>query len=382
MAYIDDPLRAPKVEAARHYFRRWLKKRLEVHVGPLDGWRTDAKLAVRAGTKGPRIGLFLPGSHEVYDMDDCRAHHSAINKALRVIRKACVRARLRGFDERAHCGDLRYLKLEAQRSTGRVQLTLVWHAASVVEAGEPLQQLLAHLGKKSSLWYSIWVNFNPAGRHVSRILAFPRESWELLTENRRFLRERLSDCPVPYKAPRLCFPPYVFRQANLCQFGKIVASLRRFVPADSCVVELYGGVGTIGLHLADLVRSLVCSDENPHNERCFEKSQRDLPEEIRDRLCYRQGNAASQVASLQHCDVLIVDPPRKGLDEEVVRALLPPAVRPRLRLVLYVSCGFPALQRDIGRLEEGGWSVTHAEGFVLFPGADHIESFCVLERQG
>jgi len=134
------------------------------------------------------------------------------------------------------------------------------------------------------------------------------------------------------------------------------------------------------LHLADLVESLVCSDENPHNEVCFCTSTADLPTKLRRRLSYLRGAAATQIGSLSLADVLIVDPPRKGLDEEVVAALLPGGVAAQLRLVLYVSCGFPALQRDVGRLQEGGWTVTHAEGFVLFPGADHLETFCVLER--
>eukprot|EP00913_Durusdinium_trenchii_P011203 g10521.t1 len=53
--------------------------------------------------------------------------------------------------------------------------------------------------------------------------------------------------------------------------------------------ELYGGVGTIGLHLADRVSSLVCSDENPHNRLCFKRSAKALPEELRHFIRTRQG---------------------------------------------------------------------------------------------
>merc|ERR1711972_527561 len=117
----------------------------------------------------------------------------------------------------------------------------------------------------------------------------------------------------------------------------------------------------------DLVRSLECSDENLSNQRCFEASVRDLPEEFQSRATYTPGTAVSQLASLRRAGVLIVDPPRRGLDSQVVEALASRAATPRLNLLLYVSCGFRAMQRDTTMLRGAGWMVSHAEGHVLFP---------------
>mmetsp|Transcript_9452 Transcript_9452/g.17947 ORF Transcript_9452/g.17947 Transcript_9452/m.17947 type:complete len:432 (+) Transcript_9452:28-1323(+) len=392
MAYIVDPLSAPTVLWAQRFFKKVLphgQESMPIHLGPKEGWRTEAKLAVRSGPDGkPLIGLFAPGTHDVVSLNDCPAHHPAINAALRLVGKTCAEAAIRGFDEARNEGDLRYLKLDVHRRTELVQLTLVWHAASAAEAGVPLRRLVKRLLRAAS-WHSIWANFHPAVKHVSRILSHEQESWQRLAGCRRVLHERLKTCSLPYKHPVLCFPPYVFRQANLTAFEAIVSSLRRFVPQGSRVVELYGGVGTIGLHLADLVSSLACSDENPHNKRCFEFTAARLPEELQQRLDYKSGDAASQAPTIAGADIVIVDPPRKGLDEEVVGALLQRGARGQCGRdrgadgpwrLLYVSCGFKALQRDIERLLAGGWSLKHVEGFVLFPGADHIETFCVLER--
>ena len=52
----------------------------------------------------------------------------------------------------------------------------------------------------------------------------------------------------------------------------------------------------------------------------------------------------------------------------------------RLLAAREVSCGFGAFQRDCERLLRGGWRVGHAEGHVLFPGSDHVETLCVFER--
>jgi tRNA/tmRNA/rRNA uracil-C5-methylase (TrmA/RlmC/RlmD family) len=76
-----------------------------------------------------------------------------------------------------------------------------------------------------------------------------------------------------------------------------------------------------------------------------------------------------------------VDPPRKGLDQEVIDVLLDtsPTYSGPIRLV-YVSCGFKALERDLQVLGTK-WKILHAEGFVLFPGSNHIETLVVMDRK-
>eukprot|EP00439_Symbiodinium_sp_Y106_P032610 s6565_g3.t3 len=570
LVFIQNPLGAPTVVRAKGWFAD-LGKKLPLRLGPLEGWRTSAKLAVRAsGASGVKIGLFVPKSHDVVPISGCAAHHASINAALEAISTACIAARIRGYDEDKGEGDLRYVKLEVQRSSELVQVTLVWHASSPEEAGKPLRQLLTAL-QQHELWYSIWANFHAADKHTSRILAFEKEAWVQLAGRKRWLREALQRSAVPYHC-ELCFPPFVFRQANLCAFERIVSAVRRFVPFGSVVVELYAGVGTIGLHLADVAGSLVCSDENPFNRACFRRSVKSLPpdlqplgplhqslsyrasEQLRElawklegqkhdlqllritggskiaecnmmaeeeqnlteeverlkqaleraesearavhaadgdslpidlvlprrlrklqegsrrwedliqfrqgradelrkeasttelrneffrsramalqqeaarlrlasrkaaetlavakdskchgcsgngqedvrwaqrcrryafflpmlssfltslwrKLSYVSGDAASQVDSIPTADVLIVDPPRKGMEDEVLDAL---ARRPKRKSVkpcrlIYVSCGFPAFCRDAEKLMQHGWTVLHAEGFVLFPGSD------------
>ncbi len=96
--------------------------------------------------------------------------------------------------------------------------------------------------------------------------------------------------PIP-----LHFPPNVFHQANLDVFAGIVGKIRERISRDfggggndnvACM-ELYGSVGTIGLHVSDLVSSLVCSDKNPNSGRCFADSVRLLPPDVQSRLDIR-----------------------------------------------------------------------------------------------
>lgn len=255
-------------------------------------------------------------------------------------------------------------------------------------------------------------------------------------------------------SPSLCFPPNVFRQANIASFAAIIRKIRRFLPAKARCIELYGGVGTIGLNCLDLVSELQCSDENPYNAICFNKTldmmrcetsfmSRDTDEllsssgsinadnkrklfkrykRLSTKASYRTSSAALRANDLCEFDVAIVDPPRKGLDVEIIDCLREMTFsdsnsddetnkqllreesndrHSRLNRFIYVSCGFKGFTHDCERIlsidrsgqskafngsisDIGGrksyWKLVHVEGHVLFPGSDHIETLAVFDR--
>ena len=159
----------------------------------------------------------------------------------------------------------------------------------------------------------------------------------------------------------------------------------------SCL-ELYGGVGTIGLNLIDIVSSLTSSDENPNNVACFQGSvdASGWPDKMKDRARYVGKNATAMIKDTQRflakSDVLVVDPPRKGLDGPVLSALTGSESTikhlPNPQLVVYVSCGFDAFQRDCDALlGSGRYELEHAEGHLLFPGSDAIETLAFFLRK-
>ena len=274
----------------------------------------------------------------------------------------------------------------------------------------------------------------------------------------------------------LHFPPQVFRQGNITAFTNIVQSIRNFIihqfygspnfndvtriqHRPSCL-ELYGGVGTIGLHMVDLCSKFVCSDENPYNVQCFnatvgtviaamkEKSgyypmYDGANKNVEDNLSipsirYESASASVMVLDrmehLNDVDIIIVDPPRKGMDADVCHALttvLPllakttknnnsksktqagtnvddqPLMNEPQQVLIYVSCGFDAFVRDYQILTQvsttptsnsqsktklktatpsysscntNPWNLRHAEGHVLFPGSDAIETLAIFTR--
>lgn len=262
--------------------------------------------------------------------------------------------------------------------------------------------------------HSLFVHYNNQWKHSNAIfdISSPTESsWRHVcgpayVEEMLDLGSTAGEAEdVPPKHPvALRFPPNVFRQANLDAFGGIVSAIRRRVSKyveensssnvengsddeklPSCL-ELYGGVGTIGLNLIDLVSTLTSSDENPNNVACFRGSVDDSswPDEVKSRACYVGKNATKMIGDhhLSKSDILVVDPPRKGLEEPVLMALTDKRTNQLPRLVVYVSCGFDAFQRDCNAmLESGRWTLEHAEGHLLFPGSDAIETLAFFVRK-
>lgn len=175
-----------------------------------------------------------------------------------------------------------------------------------------------------------------------------------------------------------------FRQANLDAFAGILEQVASHVPVDSVVCELYAGVGLIGLSIAHKCAEVRCSDENPANVRAFEKACRSLPSGVGGRASYVALSAADALddGEAEGANVVIVDPPRKGLGPEVLACLCDPFDErsSSLERLIYVSCGFDALNRELPELRAAGWEVIHSEGHVLFPGSDHIETLVVADR--
>ena len=259
-----------------------------------------------------------------------------------------------------------------------------------------------------------------------------------------FLREPLS---VGNKG-WLYFTPLTFRQGNIDGFDILANDVARKVPPGSKVCELYAGVGMLGLTALaynfendiEGLKWLRCSDENPSNSRCFARSLDSLPREWVskadtrkkseeeftiaelmermqsgeaveseapevDKASYMVASASKALRSGQAlgADVIIVDPPRKGLEPDVLEQLCKPRSKDQdyvedismlttpdylanwandARLLIYVSCGFDALARDTEGLltSNAGWKLESATGYVLFPGSDHVETLCCFRR--
>ena len=167
------------------------------------GSRTHSKIAVRAAGadgRGVTVGMFRPGTHDAVPCaldESCHLpHHPAINQCIAAVTAALEREELSAYDETRRQGTLRYLQCSVERSSRRVQLTLVANAPSL-EADPALMRFASALWSRHGggsagasaeaeaeddmealQLHSIWVNLNPS--KVNNILAYTPGAWQLL----------------------------------------------------------------------------------------------------------------------------------------------------------------------------------------------------------
>ena len=371
--YLANPLTAPIVQRWHAYFRSRLATPPRVFVGPKTGWRGVAKLAARRVNGRVLLGLFAPGTHDVVTSASTSAAHAPmLNTAIKAVEAALADERVYANGAAEGDGSVSYVGLAHESTTDRVQVVVVVNG----DDAAPARRVRARLEGRAWL-HSFFAHLNPVSRHDNAI--YGRGGPETWGE-RTFAcaaRDCVREAPL---GVGLFFAPACFRQANLAQFAEIVRAIQKAIPKNARVVELYGGVATIGAHLLERAARVRCSDENPWNAACVDLLKRGLPEALAEKLSYETAPAAvvARRGDLAAADVIVVDPPRKGLCADVLKALLRPAPKPR-RLV-YVSCGFDALQRDLAALVAGRWRLDRVEGHVLFPGADHVETLAVLDE--
>ena len=394
---------------------------------------------LRYRTKEVGLGLYRTKSHAVVSIPDCQAHAPELNDAAAAVRAACAAAGIAAVNSEGE-GSLRYVQFSLEAATKRVALSLVWNERSAKDAQPELPRLVKAL-EATHDWHSIWANFR-GDKPGNAIFNNDPRAWSRLRGSAHVV-EGLFDGTSLDTIERgradgldtdlnLRFSPLVFRQANLAGFAGLVANLAAWVPDGADVCELYAGVGAMGLALRPKCRRVRCSESNPNAPDGFELAKRDQERRLGNELppraaaseelppgtlcaaaaaaprpmrfpdaprCGRGGAVPDTLQTLgpRRCrlrvldaadairvdsdgaDLLLVDPPRRGLCADVLEALVE-GDNPGLTRVVYVSCGFDALQRDADALlQSGRWKVAHAEGHVLFPGSDHVETLAVFD---
>ncbi len=323
------------------------------------GFRTRARLAVRGRAASPKVGIFQTGSHRIADIPRCGIHHPAVNEIAAALRRAIRETGVEPYADRPHRGVIRYLQVAVERVTGRAQVVLVGNC----ESAEPLAPVFAALERELGprLQGLFWNGNTSPGNAILG----PR--WERISGDEA-LRESVAGTDVFH-------PPGAFGQSHPELFESLSLAARAAVPDGARVLELYAGAGAIGLGLLGRARSVDLNELNPHALRGMELGIAARPEAERARVTALSGDASAHAARIAHADVVIADPPRRGLDRAVLDSLL---ANPPARFV-YVSCGLESLVRDSAALlDSGRYALTALDAWALFPYTEHVETLAIF----
>ena len=344
-------------------------------------YRNRAKLVpacthpLRTGLMGAprapiRLGLYRVGTHEVIDIPGCPVQMDGVNRAVEAVRAGLSRLNVSIYDEATNTGDLRFVTVRQGADTGELLVGFVTRKEGFPQGA----RLADQLGRHCRGVVGVVQNINPEAGNVifgttTRVIAGQPYFEEVV-------------CGV-----RLRLGMTSFFQVNTGVAEKayeaILAGLE--LSKDATLVDLYCGVGSIGLAAARAVRRVVGVEEALEAVELAKSAA--AVNGLRN-VEFRTGLVAEQLPRLTaefkggggRTDTLsvVVNPPRKGLEAGVTDGLL----RLGPRRIAYLSCAPPTLIRDLDRLAEGGYAVRRVELFDMFPQTEQVEILAILAPDG
>jgi 23S rRNA (uracil1939-C5)-methyltransferase len=327
------------------------------------GYRGRVKLVVRKKRNDVVLGLYVPGSHRVMDISSCPVHPRPVNQVIHYLKRKLLELGIAPYDERNDSGDLRYVDLRYSFGRQEVNATLVTRHASL-RNGEKLARALQ---RKFSFVTGVIQNINETRGNV-----IWGNDYRMLS-GRDTILEQIGDL-------KLGFPPGVFSQANPFMAAKLYEHVRALagLNGSEAVLDLYCGVGPISLYMAPSARQVWAVDDS---ELSIATAKQNARRNGRGNCRFIAGNVAQTLAqwrpSLPGIDLIVLNPPRKGVQTEAMAELLEIGAR----RMIYVSCESKSLARDLDILVQRGYRVLQAQPFDMFPQTGEVETVALLAKQ-
>ena len=308
------------------------------------------------------VGFYRARSHEVVPAADCLLQAPQAGAVARAVEGYLRAFSVPAYDERAGRGLLRHIYVRTSRE-GRALVCLAVNGKELAHERELVERIRAACPD------TVGVVLNVNTRQTNVILGDGyRTLWgeDTLEDTLCGLRFRLS---IPS-----------FYQVNHDQAERLYG--RAVELADltgrETVLELYCGAGTITLTMARKAAQVIGAEIVPEAvENARENARRNGIENVTF-FCADAGDAAARLAAEQlRPEVVVVDPPRKGLGEEVVAAIASMAPD----RVVYISCDPGTLGRDVKRFAQLGYALKRAEAVDMFPRAAHVETIVLIQRK-
>lgn len=346
----------------------------EVSVAPLthaslSHYRNKGQYPVRKNAIGEIvIGFFAAKSHRVLDSIDCDLQSEAFAPILAEIRDFLIEKNISVYDEESGEGLVRHIYLRIGEKTGEIMLCIVIN-------GEKLpfeEDFAARMTAQFPAIRSLYLNTNTKDTNV--VLG---DRYRLLS-GREYIEDVL--CNV-----RLRITPQSFYQVNrdaaelLYQKG---AGLAAFT-GDELLLDLYCGIGSIGLSMASKVKKLIGIEVVPSAIECAKVNAKINGINNASFYCGDAADAEKLLDAAKAAegdflpDAVILDPPRKGCAEELLAYI----ARLGVPKIVYISCNAETLARDAKFLTERGYTIGTVYPYDLFPRTGHCECVTSFERR-
>ena len=332
----------------------------------VDRYRNKVQFPVGLDKNGnPCIGFYAGRTHRIVPCPDCKLQPGVLNDIGNALCRFFAENGIQPYSEETGRGLVRHIFLRRGAHSGQIMVCLVCTRPNLPHA----DALCARLREQFADIATILLNVNSKNTNV--ILG--TETHTLYGPG--YIEDTL--CGVPVQ-----LGPLSFYQVNTLAAERlygIAAQYAQLTP-DDLLLDLYCGMGTIGLSMVDHCRELVGVEIVPEAIESAKANAARMGDAVAAKSCFfcaDAGQAATRLAAEGlHPDVVMLDPPRKGCDEATLSAV----VRMAPRRVVYVSCNPATAARDAAWLENNGYHAEKVQPVDLFPRTKHCEAVLLLTK--
>ena len=325
-------------------------------------YRNKAQYPVSIGDHGEVIcGFYAPKSHRVCPLDDCSIQNPAFAEIAKSVCDFLSKKQIPPYSEEDQSGLVRHIYLRIAEGSGQIMLCLVLKNEHFPWSGVFVSEMLS----KHPEITSIALNIQPENNNVilgkKTVLLYGKEKITDLFCDRRLMISPLSFYQVNHDAAELLYRT-AFSMASLDDFDHLI--------------DLYCGIGSISIS---------------SYATCPITGVEIIPEAVRDatenaemngiqNANYICGDAADAFRLMDEIGaknpLLILDPPRKGLNRELIDEI----AERGLNTILYISCGPDTFARDLAVFQSKGYCTSSVQPVDLFPRTSHVECIALLKR--
>lgn len=346
------------------------KMKLDVQVDPTIGmdrpykYRNKAQIPVRLINGQLETGFYRKHSHDLVPIEDFYIQDPKIDEAVVVVRDILRKYKLQPYNETTNKGTIRNIMVRRGHYSHQMMIVLITRTEKLPSKAEIISEITKALPEVKS----IVQNVNP--KKTNGLMG--KEN-KLLAGNRT-IEDTLMGLKFEISASS-------FYQVNPVQTEKLydLATKKADLSADDIVIDAYCGIGTISLSMARVAKKVYGVEIVPE---AIEDAKKNAKINNITNVKFKVGKAEEQLAKWQEDglkpDVVVVDPPRKGLENTLIDSV----VKMQPKRVVYVSCNPATLARDVKLFTEQGYHVNQpVQPVDQFPQTVHVESVTVLERK-
>lgn len=327
-------------------------------------YRNKAQYPISKNTKGETIiGFYAGRTHRVIDNEGCLLQPIIFDEISKTVKAWIDDNGISVYDENDHSGLMRHLYIRHAETSNEIMVCLIINGDDLPHKDDLINRLL----ELNSNIVSIQLNVNKEKTNV--ILG--RKTQVLY--GKRYITDTICGVKVRISA-------HSFYQVNRNMAEILYQKAAEFAePKNKNIIDLYCGVGTIGLSMAKGANKLIGVEIVPE---AIEDAKFNAKANGFDNAEFIVGDAALAAKELVNrnikADVVILDPPRKGCDCELINTV---AIDFAPEKVVYVSCDPATLARDCKLFDELGYKVISAVPVDLFPRTVHVETVALLSRK-